>query len=130
MPGVVVEHVGLDASRGDGVDGDALRARVGREGAGEALDGGFGTSVESVVLDAGHVGRDGGHEDNAAALWREEGSVWKGKEGDGDLKWNEMGMESSLIRVTLAKILIDLPCKCFSACCATKNCPLVFKLNT
>ena len=82
MPGVVGEHVGLDAAGCDGVDGDALWACVGGEGAGEPFDGRFGAGVQRVVLHAGHVGRDRGHEDYAAALYDGEmvshGLGWKG----------------------------------------------------
>lgn len=67
VPGVGAEHVGLDAAGGDGVDGDALGARVGGEGAREAFHGGFGAGVQCVVGDAGHGGGNGGHEDDAAA---------------------------------------------------------------
>lgn len=67
MPGVSAKHVGLDAARGDGVDGDALGPGVGGEGAREAFDGGFGAGVKGVVAYARHGGCDGGHEDDAAA---------------------------------------------------------------
>jgi hypothetical protein len=67
VPRVGAEHVGLDPAGRDGVDGDALGARVGGEGAREAFDCCFGAGVQRVVGDAGHVGCDGGHEDDAAA---------------------------------------------------------------
>jgi hypothetical protein len=67
MPRIRAEHVGLDASRGDGVDGDSLGAGVGGEGAREAFDGGFGAGVERMIGHAGHGGGDGGHEDYTAA---------------------------------------------------------------
>ncbi len=67
VPGVGAEHVGLDAAGRDGVDGDALGAGVGAEGAGEALDGGLGARVQRVVGHARHVGCDRRHEDDAAA---------------------------------------------------------------
>lgn len=45
VPGVVGEHIGLDATGRDGIDGDALRAGVGGEGTREGLHGRLGTGV-------------------------------------------------------------------------------------
>ncbi len=73
MPRIRAEHVGFDAAGGDGVDGDALGACVGGEGAREAFDGGFGAGVKGVIGDAGHGCCDGGHEDYAAASCGREG---------------------------------------------------------
>lgn len=68
MPGVLGEHVGLDPTGRNGVDGDGLVAAVGGEAAGEAFDGGLGTGVDGVVRDSGHGGCDGGHEDYTATV--------------------------------------------------------------
>ncbi|KAL3305557.1 versicolorin reductase [Colletotrichum asianum] len=67
VPRVLVVHVGLDTTGGDGVDSDALGAAVDGEGAGEALDGGLGAGVQGVVGDAAHDGGDGGGQEDAAA---------------------------------------------------------------
>ena len=93
MPRVVVEHVGLDAAGGDGVDGDALGAGVGGERPREALDGGFGAGVECVVLDAGHVGGHGGHEDDASALCGGEVSRKEGGKQGGEWTGGVDGVE-------------------------------------
>ena len=87
MPRVGAEHVGLDAAGRDGVDGDALGAGVGGEGAREAFDGRFGAGVEGVVGNAGHVRGDRGHEDDAAAAWRKgDGMLTRfGEDGVGRL---------------------------------------------
>lgn len=68
VPCILVEHVRLDATGGDGVDGHALLAAVDGEGAGEALDGRLGAGVEGVVGDAADAGGDGRGHDEAAAL--------------------------------------------------------------
>ena len=68
MPGVGGKHIGLDASRRDGVDGNTLGPGVGGETTGEALDRGLGPGVDGVVGHAGHARRDRGHEDDAAAV--------------------------------------------------------------
>lgn len=68
MPGVLGEHVGVDAPGGDGVDGDVPVAAVLGEGSGEALDRALGPGVEGVVRDAGHRRGHRAHEDDAAAV--------------------------------------------------------------
>ena len=67
MPRVLVVHVGLDTTGGDGVDGNLLLAAVDGEGAGEALDGSLGAGVESMVVDTSHGSSDGRGENDAAA---------------------------------------------------------------
>ncbi len=66
MPTICVEHVREDSSRGDRVHRDAFWPAVGGKAAREAFDGGFGACVQSMVTHAGHVGRDGGRENDSA----------------------------------------------------------------
>lgn len=68
MPAILLIHIRLDSPRGNGIDGDFPRPRINREAAREGLHGGFGARVKGVVGDAGHVGCDGGGEDDAAAM--------------------------------------------------------------
>lgn len=81
MPCILVEHVGFDATGCDGVDGHALLAAVNGESAREALDGGLGASVQSVVGDTADAGGDGGGHDQAAAV----SAVLEGILGDKEL---------------------------------------------
>ena len=67
MPGILLEHVGLDSTRSDAVGGDTLGATIGSEGSAETLIGGLGGGVQGVVGD-GEAGGDGGHEDDATTL--------------------------------------------------------------
>lgn len=68
VPCVLVEHVGLDTTGGDGVGSDTLGATISGEGTSESLDGGLGSSVQSVVGNR-HAGSNGRHEDDTAALF-------------------------------------------------------------
>ena len=45
MPCVLVEHVGLDTTGGNGVGGDTFWATIGGEGSSETFDGRLGTSI-------------------------------------------------------------------------------------
>lgn len=58
MPSILSEHVGLDAAGGDGVGSDAFGTTIGSKRAGETLDRGLGSSIQSVVRDA-QAGRNG-----------------------------------------------------------------------
>lgn len=63
----LVVHVGLDATRGDAVDGDLLVTAVDGHAANEGLDGTLGTGVDGVLGDTLGLAGDGSHEDDAAA---------------------------------------------------------------
>src|SRR5271154_2301643 len=47
VPSVRVEHVGLDSTGGNRIDGDTLVASIGGEGSGEALNSSLGASIQS-----------------------------------------------------------------------------------
>ena len=81
MPTILLEHIRHDPSRGDRIDGNTFGSRIRGERAREAFDGGFGPGVQGVILHAGHGGRDGGGEHDAAAL----GEVREGVLGDEEL---------------------------------------------
>jgi len=76
-----VVHVGLDATGGNGVDSDALVARVDGHAADKGLDGTLGTGVDGVLGDALGLTGDGAHQDDAAA----DGKVLVGLTGDEEL---------------------------------------------
>ena len=68
MPGVLGEHVTLDATGSDTVDGDTATAEVSSESLDHANDGHLGSVVESVVADAEKASSDGRHEDEASVV--------------------------------------------------------------
>jgi hypothetical protein len=76
-----VVHVGLDATGGNSVDGDALVTGVDGHAADEGLDGTLGTGVDGVLGDTLGLTGDGAHQDDAAA----DGKVLVGLTGDEEL---------------------------------------------
>jgi len=64
MPGILGEHVTLDATRGDTVDCDALVAEICSKCLDEANDGHLAAVVKRVVLDAQETGGDGAHQND------------------------------------------------------------------
>ena len=94
MPGVLCVHVGLDASRGNGVDGDVLGASIDGKATGEGLNGGLGACVESVVGDAGHGRCNGGSQDDAAIICKVAQSV--------------LGDEELAARIQAEDLVVDL----------------------
>jgi hypothetical protein len=67
-PSVLGEHVTLDATRGNTVDGDTARAKVGSESLDHTNDSHLGSVVKSVVADAKEASGDGRHEDQASVV--------------------------------------------------------------
>lgn len=74
-------HVGLDATWGNGVDGDLLVAAVDGHAADEGLDGTLGAGVDGVLWNTLGLAGDGAHQDDAAA----DGEVLVGLAGDEEL---------------------------------------------
>lgn len=68
VPGVLGEHVRLDATGGNAVDRDAALSKVGSKRLDEANDGHLGGVVQSVVLYTEEAGGNGAHEDDAAIV--------------------------------------------------------------
>jgi len=62
------QHVGLDSTRRDTVDGDTTLAKVSSKGLDHANDGHLGSVVEDVVPDTEETGGNRGHEDEAAVV--------------------------------------------------------------
>lgn len=67
-PCVLGEHVTLNATRSNAVDGDAASAKVGGERLDQANDGHLGSVVQSVVADTEETGSDGRHEDETTVV--------------------------------------------------------------
>jgi len=68
VPSVLREHVGLDATRRNTVDGDAPRTEVGSKGLDHANDGHLGGIVQAMILDAKQAGSNGAHEDQTPVV--------------------------------------------------------------
>jgi len=68
VPRVLREHVGLDTTRRDTVDGDATGTEVGSEGLDHTNDSHLGSVVQDVVLDAKQTSSNGAHENEAAVV--------------------------------------------------------------
>lgn len=68
VPGILVKHVGLDATGCDGVDRHALFAAVDGERAGEAFNRSLGAGVQRVIWDAADAGRDRRGQDQATPV--------------------------------------------------------------
>lgn len=76
-----VVHVGLDATGGNSVDGDALVTAVDGHAADEGLDGTLGARVDGVLGDTLGLTGDGAHQDDTAA----NGKVLVGLTGNEEL---------------------------------------------
>ena len=68
LPCVGGEHVRLDTTGGDTVDGDTTLTEVGSEGLDHTNNGHLGGIVEGVVADTKKTSSDGGHEDQTTVV--------------------------------------------------------------
>ena len=68
MPGVLGEHITLDATGSDTVDGDTATAKVSGESLDHADDGHLGSVVERVVADAKQTSSNRRHEDQTSVV--------------------------------------------------------------
>lgn len=68
MPCVLGEHVGLDTTGGNTVDGDTAHTKVRRERLNHTDNRHLGRIVQHMIPDAQQTGRDGAHQDQAAVV--------------------------------------------------------------
>ena len=68
VPCVLGEHVGLDTTRGNAVDGDPAHTKVRRERLNHTDDGHLGGVVQHMVPHAQQTRGDGAHQDQAAVV--------------------------------------------------------------
>lgn len=68
VPSVGGEHIGLDTTGSDTVDGDTTLTKVGSEGLDHTNDGHLGGVVKGVVANTEKTSGDGGHEDQTTVV--------------------------------------------------------------
>ena len=68
MPSVLGEHIALDTTWRDAIDGDTTSAKVGGKSLDHSDDGHLASIVQGMVLDAQQARGDAGHENDAAAF--------------------------------------------------------------
>ena len=68
LPGVLREHVGLDATWSDTIDSDTTNTEVGSERLDHANDGHLRGIVQGVISDTKQTSRDRAHEDEPAVV--------------------------------------------------------------